>query len=118
MNHTKNNSDVVFEVTAKGFAVLRGGGAPISLQQKTILTLVDGICPVAQYVPFLLAFAPLEDTFEILEQLELVRRVGRVSEVVVSAFQASANSGLSASRLPRIDALSRGSGFSPLDTGN
>jgi hypothetical protein len=43
------------------------------------LILVDGICPVAQYLPFLLAFAPLDDIFEVLENLDLVRRVGKVS---------------------------------------
>ncbi len=109
-----SNTDIVFEVTAKGFAVLRSGGGSISLQQKTILTLVDGICPVAQYVPFLLAFAPLEDTFEMLERLELVRRVGRVSDAAVSAFHTSATSGQLASQFPRIDSLSKNSGFAPL----
>jgi hypothetical protein len=108
-----NISEVVFEVTAKGFSVLRSDAAFISLQHKTVLTLVDGICPVAQYVPFLLAFAPLEDKFATLEELGLVRRVGRISDGAVSAFQDSAQSGAVASKLPRIDSQHKESGFVP-----
>jgi hypothetical protein len=113
-----NISEVVFEVTANGFSVLRGGGQSISLQHKTVLTLVDGICPVAQYVPFLLAFAPLEEKFQTLERLGLIRRIGSVSDAAIDAFHASAQSGMVASKLPRIDSQSKSSGFAPLYPGD
>jgi hypothetical protein len=107
-------SDVVYAVTGKGFSALRNGDAPISLQVKTLLTLVDGVSPVAQYIPFLLAFAPLQEKFEALERLGLVRRCGTVSGFAVKMFQSQSHAGLPVSKLPRIDAQNDNSGFSPL----
>jgi hypothetical protein len=66
--------DVVYAVTAKGFSALRSNDAAISLELKTVLTMIDGVSPVAQYIPFLQVFAPLEEKFEALEQLGLVRQ--------------------------------------------
>jgi hypothetical protein len=78
------------------------------------LILVDGICPVAQYLPFLLAFAPLDDIFEVLENLDLVRRVGKVSSETLCEFRTEATEGLAASTLPRINSMSKNSGSMPL----
>jgi hypothetical protein len=105
--------DVVYAITPRGFAMLRTDSAVVSLQHKTILTMVDGLCPVAQYVPFLLAFAPLEEKFELLEKLGCLRRVGAVSSSAVKMFDESSRAGVSASKLPRIDAEHQNSGFAP-----
>jgi hypothetical protein len=106
--------DVVYAITARGFATLRTESAVVSLQHKTILTMVDGVCPVAQYVPFLLAFAPLEEKFELLEQLGCLRRVGTVSSFAVKMFDESSRAGVSVSKMPRIDAEHQNSGFAPI----
>jgi hypothetical protein len=106
--------DVVYAITARGFATLRTESAVVSLQHKTILTMVDGVCPVAQYVPFLLAFAPLEEKFELLERLGCLRRVGTVSAYAVKMFDASAQAGTAASKMPRIDSEHQNSGFAPI----
>jgi hypothetical protein len=106
--------DVVYAVTAKGFSALRSDDAVISLQLKTVLTMVDGVSPVAQYIPFLQVFAPLEEKFEALEQLGLVRRLGTVSGFAVKMFHSQSHAGVPVSKLPRIDAENDNSGFSPL----
>jgi hypothetical protein len=107
-------SDVVYAITAKGFAALRSDDITISLELKTVLTMVDGVCPVAQYVPFLQVFHPLEAKFELLEKYGLLRRVGTVSGFAVKMFSSQSASGIPVSKLKRIDADSEHSGFSPL----
>ncbi len=106
--------DVVYAITARGFATLRTDSAVVSLQHKTILTMVDGVCPVAQYEPFLLAFAPLGEKFELLEKLGCLRRVGTVSSYAIKMFDESSKAGVSASKMPRIDAEHQNSGFAPI----
>jgi hypothetical protein len=109
-----NINDVVYAITARGFATLRSNSAVISKQHRTVLTLVDGVCPVAQYVPFLRAFEPLIEKFELLEQTGCLRRVGNVSAVAVQAFDQSVQSGGPVSQMMSIDAESKHSGFLPL----
>lgn len=111
MNHL---SDVVFAITAKGFSALRSDDVTITLDLKTVLTMVDGVCPVAQYVPFLQVFAPLEAKFASLEQFGLVRRVGTVSGFAVKMFSTQSESGTPVSKLPRIDSEHENSGFAPM----
>lgn len=107
--------DVVFSVTPAGYSALRNATEPLNLDLKTLLTLVDGICPVAQYVPFLLAFAPLPDKFQMLERMGYLKRTGVISTQAVSAFEQSVALGQPLSRMPRIDSLHRDSGFMPLN---
>ncbi len=108
-----NLSDIVFAVTPKGFAALRNENTLISIELKTVLTMVDGICPVAQYEPFMRVFAPLSEKFDILEKQGYVRRMGTVSGVAVKLFNESAQSGVPLSKMPRIDSENKDSGFAP-----
>lgn len=107
-------AEVVFSITAAGYAALRNTTEPMDLRLKTVLTLVDGVCPVAQYAPYLLAFDPLSEKFFILERMGYVRRIGKIANSVVSSFQESVRVGTSSSRLPRIDTELKESGFMPL----
>lgn len=107
-------SDVVFAVTAKGFAALRSDNAAMAPDLRTVLIMVDGVCPVAQYVPFLQVFAPLADKFELLESFGLLRRVGTVSNVAVQVFNSQSQAGAPLSKLPSIDAKNENSGYAPL----
>jgi hypothetical protein len=109
-----NINDVVYAITARGFATLRSNSTVISKQHRTVLTLVDGVCPVAQYVPFLRAFEPLIEKFELLEQTGCLRRVGNVSGHAVKMFDASVQSGGPVSKMPSIDSENENSGFVPL----
>ncbi len=106
-------NEVVFAVTAKGFAAMRNESTQMPMDLKTVLTMVDGICPVAQYEPFMKVFAPLADKFALLEQQGYVRRVGTVSGFAVKMFNESAQSGRSITKLPNIDAEHESSGFAP-----
>lgn len=106
-------SEVVFGITPAGYAALRNSTEPIDLRLKTVLTLVDGVCPVAQYVPYLMAFEALTDMFFILERMGYIRRLGRIADTAVSGFEQSVLSGTSKSRLPRIDSGLQESGFMP-----
>lgn len=111
----KNLSEVVFGVTPAGYAALRNSTEPMDLRLKTVLTLVDGVCPVAQYVPFLMAFEPLSEKFFILERMGYVKRMGKIASSAVSGFEQSVLSGTCKSRLPRIDSGLQGSGFVPVE---
>lgn len=106
-------AEVVFSITPAGYTALRNTTEPMDLRLKTVLTLVDGVCPVAQYVPYLMAFDPLSEKFFILERMGYVRRLGRIASSAVSGFQESIRVGTSKSRLPRIDTESKESGFMP-----
>lgn len=107
-------SDVVFSITPAGYSALRSGSGFLELALKTVLTMVDGICPVAQYVPFLSVFDPLEEKFLILERMGYLQRAGTVSARAVSGFEQLILQGKPLSRLPRIDADQSESGFMPL----
>lgn len=107
-------SDVVFAITPPGYSALRSESGSLALALKTVLTMVDGICPVAQYVPFLRAFEPLEEKFLILERMGYIKRTGTISAHAVSGFEQSVSQGRPLSRLPRIDATNSESGFMPL----
>lgn len=107
-------SDVVFSITPAGFSALRSESGLLELALRTVLTLVDGICPVAQYVPFLKVFEPLEDKFLMLERMGYLRRAGTISARAVTGFEQSILQGKPPSRLPRIDANHSESGFMPL----
>lgn len=108
-------SDVVYSITAQGSAALRSSdSAGLSPQLRTVLTVVDGVCPVAQYEPFLRTFMPLADKFHALEQRGYLRRLGAVSDDAVKLFNQSAHDDPSVSHLPRIDAERPDSGFTPL----
>jgi hypothetical protein len=109
-----NINDVVYVITARGFATLRSNSTVISKQHRTVLTLVDGVCPVAQYVPFLQAFEPVIEKFELLEQLGCLRRVGNVSGHAVKMFGDSVQSGGPVSKMQSIDSENEISGFVPL----
>ncbi len=104
-------SNVVYAITARGFATLRSNSALISRQHRTVLTLVDGVCPVAQYVPFLGAFEPVIEKFEMLEQIGCLRRVGNVSGSAVQMLHDSVKSGGPISKMQSIDAECENSGF-------
>ena len=107
-------SDTVFSITPAGYSALRNESGALELTLKTVLTLIDGICPVAQYVPFLSVFAPLHEKFQILERMGYIERTGTVSARAVSDFEQSVLQGQALSRLPRIDATASESGFVPL----
>ena len=106
--------DVVFGLTPKGLAALQSVDAPVAPALKTILTMVDGVCPVAQYTPFLTAFDPIDEKFQILESMGYLRRMGTVSREAVSRFESFVSAGTRVSSLPRIDAESKDSGFLPM----
>ena len=106
-------SDTVFSITPAGYSALRSESGSLELTLKTVLTLIDGICPVAQYVPFLSVFAPLHEKFQILERMGYIKRTGTISAQVVSDFEQSVLKGQSPARLPRIDATASESGFMP-----
>lgn len=106
--------DVVFAVTSKGMAASGNSMAPLAANLKTILSMVDGVCPVAQYAPFLTAFKPIDEKFQILESRGYLRRMGTVSKEAVSRFDASVSAGTRTSGLPRIDSESKHSGFLPM----
>ena len=107
---------IVFERTPQGLMatkVLDDSGVPKRL--RTLLLAVDGRTPVAQFVPFLTALAPLSEKFEELERLGLLRRKGQVSAEAVERFSRARENNASAAELPRIDAATASSDYAPLD---
>ena len=107
-------AEIVYTVTPEGYTALRVGAPQLNLDLRTVLTMIDGVCPVAQYIPFMRAFAPLLPKFEILEQAGFIRRAGAVSSHAVDAFVKSLAAGVKLSDLPSIDSQSEVSGFAPL----
>lgn len=77
---------VVFAITVTGYAELRNIKSSLSLQERTVLTLIDGVCPVAQYLPFLSEFEPIIDKLQRLERLGFLRRAGLVTSAAVQLF--------------------------------
>ena len=70
---------VIFERTPSGAVAIKATGDEVPRRLRTLLLAVDGRSPVAQYVPFLTAFAPLSEKFAELEQMGYLRRKGGVA---------------------------------------
>jgi hypothetical protein len=108
-------SAVVFHITEQGYAALRTPNNRLSLAERTVLTLVDGLCPVAQYEPFLSEFSPVQAKMRKLEQLGLLRRTGQVKQEAVKRFEQQVRSSAEVSSWQSIRADQRESGFQPFD---
>lgn len=107
---------IVFERTPQGVAAMKAADtANVPKPLRTLLLAVDGRTPVAQFVPFLTALAPLSDKFSALERLGLVRRKGQVSADAVDRFSRAQQDLPGTALLPRIDASAPGSDYVPLD---
>lgn len=66
---------VVFERTPSGMSAAAARDSDVVPQRlRTLLLTVDGRTPVASFVPFLTAFAPLSPKLEELERLGFLRR--------------------------------------------
>jgi hypothetical protein len=115
MNQNTNHiSDVVYTLSPLATNTLRSGEIAIPNRLLTLLMLIDGVAPVAQYEPFLKSLHPLEEKFLELEQLGYLVRVGNVSLQAVKTFNETVAAGRPISELHRIDALAPESGFIPL----
>jgi hypothetical protein len=106
---------VVFILSPLAIAALAKRGDGLEPRLHTVLALVDGVTPVAQYVPFLRMLAPVEEKFAELESLGYLLRVGLVSPMAVKIFEDSVAAGASVTSLPNIDARTPDSGFMLLD---
>ncbi|TAG25147.1 MAG: hypothetical protein EAZ37_13855 [Burkholderiales bacterium] len=106
---------VVFAITVKGYAELRNTNSILNLQERTVLTLIDGVCPVAQYLPFLSEFNPVIDKLKRLEKLGLLRRVGAVASDAVQRFDKQVSGGSRISHWQSISAEREVSGFIALE---
>ncbi len=104
---------VVFERTPSGAVAIKAAGDEVPRRLRSLLLAVDGRSPVAQYVPFLTAFAPLSEKFSELEQMGYLRRKGSVASEAVDPFERAQSSGFGA-LLPLIDAASPNAGFVPI----
>jgi hypothetical protein len=102
---------VVFAITVEGYAELRNAQSMLSLQERTVLTLIDGVCPVAQYLPFLSSFEPVGQKMQKLEKLGLLRRTGRVAFEAVQQFENQVNADMQVSHWQSISAEHEASGF-------
>jgi hypothetical protein len=102
---------IVFSITVQGYAELRDPQSALSLQERTVLTLIDGVCPVAQYLPYLSSFWPVVDKIKKLEQLALVRRIGAVSPEAVRLFDEQVKRRVSMSKWLSISSEREASGF-------
>jgi hypothetical protein len=107
----ENIDTVVYAITVSGYAELRNEKTRLTLQERTVLTLVDGICPVVQYVPFLSEFAPVDKKMRKLEALGMLRRVGKVAQEAVDRFDHQVKSGEQVSSWQGIDSTEKQSGF-------
>lgn len=105
---------VVFSITVAGYAELRNLKSELNLQERTVLTLIDGVCPVAQYLPFLSSFEPVIQKMMKLEQLGLLRRAGQVTFEAVSRFDEQVSRDSQVSRWQSISSDRDESGFLPL----
>jgi hypothetical protein len=107
----KSLAQIVFVLTPSAIAVLAKRGEGMEPRLHTVLALVDGVSPVAQYVPFLKMLEPVEEKFAELEALGYLLRVGEVSQLAVRVFQDSVAAGASVTSLPNIDSRTADSGF-------
>jgi hypothetical protein len=108
-------SQVVLGITVAGYAELRSSKSLLNLQERTVLTLIDGVCPVAQYLPFLSEFAPVIDKLQRLEKLGLLRRVGIVAPAAVQRFDEQVSRDSQVSHWQSISAEREVSGFIALE---
>jgi hypothetical protein len=102
---------VVFSITVQGYAELRNQQSTLSLQERTVLTLIDGVCPVAQYLPFLSSFEPVMQKMQKLETMGLLRRAGRVTLDAVRRFDEQVSKDAQVSHWHSISAERDASGF-------
>jgi hypothetical protein len=107
-------ASVVFVLSPAAISALAKKGEGLEPRLHTVLALIDGVTPVAQYVPFLKMLEPVEEKFAELEALGYLLRVGTVSPLAVRVFQDSVAAGASITSLPNIDARTADSGFVPL----
>ncbi len=106
---------VVFSLSPKAIGILKEGQIGLDSQLSTLIVLIDGVTPVAQFKPFLKGLDPIEPKFLALEALGYLIRVGSVSTQAVKNFQESVDAGGPISSWQSIDAQSPDSGFIALD---
>ena len=106
---------LVFAITVPGYAELRNLKSALSLQERTVLTLIDGVCPVAQYLPFLSEFEPVREKLKKLEALGLLRRAGAVTPAAVRLFESQVSVDSQVSHWQSISADRDVSGFVALN---
>jgi hypothetical protein len=114
MQRDKTFQQVVFAITVQGYAELRNTQTELSLQERTVLTLIDGVCPVAQYLPFLTTFEPVVEKLQKLERLGHLRRAGQVASHAVQKFEEQVSSDSQVSHWQAISADTMSSGYAPL----
>lgn len=102
---------VVFAITVAGYSELRNLNSALNLQERTVLTLIDGVCPVAQYLPFLSAFEPVMHKMMKLEKMGLLRRAGQVTAEAVRRFDEQVHTDSQVSHWQSISADTEVSGF-------
>jgi hypothetical protein len=112
-SHSDDLSAVVFHITEQGYAALRNPNNRLTPAERTVLTLVDGLCPVAQYEPFLSSFHPVQAKMRKLEQLGLLRRTGHVKNEAVQRFEQQVRDSNEVSSWQSIRADKQESGFQP-----
>jgi hypothetical protein len=106
---------VVFSLSSKAISMLQQGRMDLDSQLNTLIVLIDGVTPVAQFKPFLKGLDPIEAKFIALESLGYVVRAGSVSPQAVKHFQETVDAGGPISGWHSIDAQSPDSGFVALD---
>jgi hypothetical protein len=106
---------VVFALSSKALELLKQGSIQLDSQLSTLIVLIDGVTPVAQFKPFLKGLDPIEPKFVTLESMGYLVRTGSVSARAVKNFQESVDAGGPISGLQSIDAQSPDSGFVALD---
>jgi hypothetical protein len=106
--------NVVFALTVVGASALSDENPALTQELRAVLNAIDGICPVAQYVPFLRLLHPLEQKFLELERLGFITRIGSIETHVVTGFMDAVDSGKGIRELWRIDADMPASNFMPL----
>lgn len=82
---------VIFERTPKGVAATKSASDEVSRRLRTLLLAVDGRSQVAQYVPFLTAFAPLSEKFAELEEMGYLQRKGGAKPLAGNQFERAQN---------------------------
>jgi hypothetical protein len=107
-------SEVVYQLSAKAVGALNNPDSALPPDLRALLSMVDGVSPVAQYQPFLKALEPIGPKLASLEQRGYLQRIGLVSDRAVADFQHSVISGAPISTWQKIDSESPESGFVPL----
>lgn len=111
---TTHIAEVVYQLSSKAASALSHPESGLPPDLRALLSMVDGVSPVAQFQPFLQALEPIGPKLLSLEQRGYLHRVGSVSDKAVSDFQHSVSSGAPMSTWQRIDTESPDSGFVPL----